>query len=110
MKRSTIVILVLSAALVLTNGWWIYQMLDAGVTATYRDVAFRDNERALEQTLAVIPIAMQSQATRDEVVAAALAAAEHKDTFEKDGYLWIDRIGLRFGENGKLTAVAKAWQ
>jgi hypothetical protein len=108
-KISTLSIVLLAGALVVSNAWWFYQALDAGITATYRDVSFRDNEEALAQAIAVIPVAIRRDATREQVIAAATTAAKFSDSFEKDGYVWVGKIGLKFNDAGRLESVAKSW-
>jgi hypothetical protein len=108
-KRSTIAIILLSLALVLSNGWWFLQVLDSGVTATYRQASLEEHHEALAQAFSVFPVAARPNATRAEVLTAAAQAATHKDSFEKDGFVWVGRLGFRFDQNGRLAEVAPAW-
>lgn len=39
MKKSTLIIVLLSLALIGSNGWWAYRLLDAGVSYTYQGVS-----------------------------------------------------------------------
>lgn len=109
MKRSTIAIIFLSLALLLTNGWWFWQVLDSGVTATYRQAALDEHHEALAQAFSVFPVAARPDATPAEVLAAAARAATHKDFFEKDGFVWVGRLGFRFDRSGRLAEVAPGW-
>jgi cell wall-associated NlpC family hydrolase len=107
--RSTIWIASLAIALVASNGWWLYTAVDAGVTASYREVSFRDHREALSQTLAVLPVAADLKATRADVLAAAAKVAASKTSFEKDGYVWVGRLGFGFDASGRVNKVAPAW-
>jgi hypothetical protein len=43
------------------------------------------------------------------VAAADRAARVRGDHFEKDGFIWVGDLGLRFGEDGHLAEVARGW-
>ena len=110
MNQTRVLIIVLSLALLASNAWWFYQALDAAVTASYREVSFQEHQEALTQALALIPVAARTDSTQTQVISAATGAAIHKQTFEKDGYLWGGRLGLRFGDNGRIAEVTPAWK
>jgi len=109
LKRSTIVIWVLSLALVVSNLWWFGLLLDAGITATYRDDSFDRHHRALAELLAVVPAAADPAATRESVLSAARDAAGDDDPFEKEGFVWVGQLGYRFDDDGRLVEVQTAW-
>jgi hypothetical protein len=110
MKRSTLIILVLAFALLASNGLWIYQSIDAAVTAGYREASWKDNHDALAQALAILPVVARSDSTREQVLDAAKQAANSGDSFEKDGFIWIGKIGLKFDRDGRLIDVSPAWE
>jgi hypothetical protein len=56
MKNTKIVIMVLVLALVASNAWWAFHLLDSGVTQTYMGVSLENNKEALSQTLAILPV------------------------------------------------------
>lgn len=105
MKKSTIAISALAGALVASNVWWAYQLLDVGLSYTYQGVSLEESQQALTQTLAVIEVMSSGDASRDRIVAAADKAWSSGEPFEKDGYLWVGRLGLRFSDNGGLVEV-----
>ncbi len=105
MARGTIAIATLCVMLVASNLWWTYNSLDAGITATYTNDSFRDASIALAQSIAVAKAASAPNASRDAIVAAAQAAGTPSDPFEKDGYLWVERVGLKFDDNGQLLDI-----
>ncbi len=109
MKKSTLAILLLVIALLVSNGWWAYQLLDSGVSYTYLEQNFNDHREALTTAMAVLPVAAQSVSTPEAVIAAAVAAANGEEPFEKEGFIWVGGLGLQFGPEGRLAAVSPAW-
>ena len=107
--KPRIAIALLVVALVLSNAFWLYQLYDAAVTLDYRNVALQEHREALVQALAILPVVASPEASRDDVIATATKAAQVSVPFEKDGFLWVGSLGLKFGLNGRLEAVAPAW-
>ena len=104
--KSALVILTL--LLLATNGFWLYHTFDTGITITHQDVSHRDTKEALAQALKIIK-ASEPTASREEVMEAAQIPSNSTEAFEKDGYVWIGRLGLRFSEDGKLLEAVPAW-
>jgi hypothetical protein len=102
-KRTTIIITALVIALVTTNAFWAYSLLDLSVTLTYQGVSLEENEQALSQALAIIKASANPNATRSQIVRAAQKDWPSSDFFEKEGYFWVGRLGLRFDERGRLV-------
>ncbi len=109
MTRSKGAIVLLAVTLVVSNLWWAYRLLDTGVTQTYIGVALDDNKQALAQTLALLPVVARPGVSRSEVLAAARPAEPSAAPFEKDGFVWVGSIGLKFNERGQLVEVSRAW-
>ena len=107
--KKTLAIILLSVALVGSNVWWLMGAIDAGLSYTYLDVSFDANRKALAQTLALLPVVARCQASRDELMAAAKLPDEQFEPFEKDGFLFTGRIGIKFDDSGKLVEVVRAW-
>ena len=107
-RRSVLVIVALAVLLVASNAWWAYRLLDAGVSATYREVSLENHRTALGQILAIIPIALRPGATQPEILRAAQKDG-NPEVFEKDGYVWVGRVGLKFDGAGHLVEVVPAW-
>ncbi len=107
MPRTSRAIVALGALLVLTNLAWLYVFVDSGVSYSYLSDAYRSARGAALQSFAVIAASARSDSTRDEIVAAALKVEGSGEPFEKDGYLWVGFIGLKFDATGRpLEAVA----
>jgi hypothetical protein len=109
MKKTKIIIIVLVLALVASNAWWAFHLIDAGVTQTYMGVSLEDNKEALSQALAILPAVAQKGATREKIISAALMKGDKTDVFEKDGFVWVRKIGLKFNQDGQLVEVSRAW-
>ena len=105
MKRSTIAISSLVVALIASNSWSVYKIVDVGVTLHYTDGELRESQEALSQSLAIVKVLSTPGASRSQIVDAALQAAPGFEPFEKDGYLWVGRLGLRFDPSGRLVDV-----
>jgi hypothetical protein len=103
----TIVLLVV--ALLGSNAWWAYRTLDAGVTQTHLGASLDDNKQALAQTLALLPVVARAGVSRSDVVAGARLPGSQDQPFEKDGFVWVGKIGLKFNEQGQLIEAARAW-
>ena len=102
MRKTTVAISLLAVALVVSNAWWAYRLLDAGVSYTYQGVSLEENQQALSQALAIIKVLSENNASREQILQAAQKAWPSTEPFEKDGYLWVGRLGLRFNEADHL--------
>ena len=109
MKRSSIVITTLAVGLIVTNVWWAYRVFDLGVSQTYREVSFEDHRVALAQALAIMHVAIRPDATRAKILEVARREAQYPESFEKEGFVWVGRLGLKFDGNDRLVEVIPAW-
>lgn len=105
MHRSTVVNSLLVATLVVSNAGWAYRVLDNAVTCSYRQASLEESQQALSQALAIIRATGSGNPSKASVIAAAQAAWPAVEPFEKDGYLWVGRLGLRFNPAGELVEV-----
>ncbi|HEU5322112.1 MAG TPA: hypothetical protein VFX28_15015 [Methylomirabilota bacterium] len=109
MSRPKAAIVVLVLALAGSNLWWLYALVDAGVTRTYMEAAFEEHRQALDQTLALLPVVARKSVSRADVISAARLPGLEIAPFEKDGFVWVGRIGLKFDETGRLVEASRAW-
>ena len=109
MRKSTITISMLAVALVATNACWAYRLLDAGVSHMYQGVSLEENHQALSQALAIIKVLGENNASREKIVQAAQKAWPPTEPFEKDEYLWVGRLGLRFDKTGHLIEAVSGY-
>jgi hypothetical protein len=108
MAKPRIAVAVLLTILLGSNALWAYRALDAGVSRSYLSAALDDNRIALAQVIAVAEETMRVIATRDSIIAAA-SHDRADEPFEKDGFVWIGRIGLKFDSDGRLIDIERAW-
>jgi hypothetical protein len=105
MRRHVVIIWILLVALVVSNGWWLIWLVDAGISATHREVTLETYRKAATALVALAPVAARADATPEQVVEAAKRAAHDHMTFEKDGAIWVAGLGLKFGTTGRLVEV-----
>ena len=109
MNKTKIIIIALIIAIVASNGWWAYRLLDTGVTLTYTGVSLEDNKQALSQALALLPVVAEQGVTREKIIRAAHLPGDKFEPFEKDGFVWVGKIGLKFNDRGQLVEASRAW-
>lgn len=107
MTKSAAITSFLVAVLVASNAWWAYKVLDAGITSTYQGASLEEEQQASNQAMAVINVLAKSGTTRPQIVEAALKAWPGGEPFEKDGYTWVGRLGLKFNERDQLIEVIR---
>jgi hypothetical protein len=73
----------------------------------YLGVSLEENEAAVAQLIALAPMLARG-ASKDEIIAAARSPGD-AEPFEKEGFVWVGQIGLRFGSDGRLQEVSRAW-
>lgn len=94
--------------LVLTNLWWLYQVVDQAVTRSYHAREHEQTCGALRQALAVLP---HVAAGRSAVVRAAQTSAPlETEPFEKEGETIVGALSFRFDAAGRLERVSTRWE
>jgi hypothetical protein len=104
MKHNTLAIVNLSVVLIGTNAYWIYAFIDTAIGLQYSRLAFQQSSQALKQAIG-LPIVARSDATPTKVVE-ELKKISKADSFEKDGFTWIGRLGLKFDRDGRVSEAA----
>lgn len=107
MKKSTVAIWVLAASLVASNAWWVFRTLDSGITSTYQKAQLEEEQQASNQAIAIIRAVAIPNATQAQIVEAARKEWPAPEPFEKDGHIWVGRLGLKFDDQGKLKDVIR---
>ena len=102
MRKSTIAIVILATALAVTNAYWLYYFVDAGVSYSYLEDSYRTARGTAVQALALLPIAARSNASQAELINAVAKMDPQSHTFNKDGFTWVGSLGLRFDPDGRL--------
>lgn len=99
--------LILGLLLVVSNAFWIYVTIDNAITASYRDNVLVWNQQALADALKLIPL-LDAGLGKTELLAKAEAILED-NSFEKDGCVWVGRLGLKFDEDDHLVHASPNW-
>jgi hypothetical protein len=105
MSRSVKLAIVLAFALVASNCWWAYRVLDLGVSLGYAKDGQDEANKLASQTLAVLNAAVSPEPTRAHVIAAAEIAGRSVKPYEKLGFIWVSGLGLQFNNDGRLVKV-----
>ena len=103
MKKPSIAIALLGAALLMSNIAWAFRVLDLGASLTYERASVDSEHDALTRALAVIPAAAKDRSSKDEIIDMARKNGYAVEAFEKDGFTWIGTLGLRFDANGRVV-------
>jgi hypothetical protein len=99
--------IILGILLVLSNGWWFYQLLDRGITQSYRDQQIYELEETRKQLMKMMP-SISADLPKEKIVEIASQYSK-TEKFEKDGCLWAGWIGLKFSQSGELVSVSPSW-
>ena len=92
--------------LVATNIWWVYKTIDVGITHTYAMQTCEEDAQALKQTMALLPVVARTASSRHDIISAAILWPDEQP-YEKDGFTWVGRLGLRFDAEGRLVEVSR---
>jgi hypothetical protein len=105
MKHSRMGAIVLLVLLIVSNAWWAYRTLDNGITQTYLNDSLQHSSRGFNQAIVILPLVARG-AGRDEIILAAMQASKlDSPAFEKDGYVFVGELGLKFDDSGKFVGV-----
>jgi hypothetical protein len=103
MKVWKIIVFLLILALLGTNGWWFYRVLDAAATKKYDDLTMYQRASELKQLMSMVP-ELCSDKSKNEIVAIA-RKSEDTEPFEKEGAVWVGWFGFQFNDKNKLVKV-----
>lgn len=106
MRKQTIAIIALSITLLTTNAWWAYNAIDFGITHTYAMQTCEEDAQALKQALTILPLVATHSSSPSDIISAARLWHDEQP-FEKEGFTWVGRIGLRFDTQGRLAEVSR---
>lgn len=77
-------------------------MLDSGITQTYARASQETTSELLAQTLAILPVVVKAGVTRNEIVSAARVPNGKTEPYEKEGFVWVGQLGLKFTASGQF--------
>jgi hypothetical protein len=98
------------AALLVSNGFWLYQTLDSAVGRAYSDDHQRQTCEALKQALGVLPRIARSTPQAAVVAAARDASSTKDEPFRKDGQTVVGSLAFTFSPSGALVRVETSWE
>ena len=107
MKKSSAIIAALAIALIASNGWWLFKVFDAGISATYMEASFDSTATALHQLRVVTAAVLNNKRSKEMLVPIAEKAGRGGASFEKEGVVWVDSIGMRFNSQGTIVEVVQ---
>ena len=104
MKKTTIAIVGLAGALLITNAAWLFVFVEETFSYNYLDESYRDAKATAIQALLLLPEAARPGATKQSILAAA-GRGQTGEPFASDGFTWVGNLGLRFNSAGVLVEV-----
>jgi len=102
MTKKNLLVLLLAIALVGSNAYWTYRFIDLGVTNSYTQQEYAEANEALSEALALIKAEGSPDVSRERLIAAAKGISGG-EPFEKNGCVYVGRLGLRFSPDGRLV-------
>ena len=100
-------VLILAIALLGTNGWWLHQSIDAGVTNKYQGQMMYERTGMLKQLISVTP-ELSTSKTKNEIITIVKKSTD-LEPFDKEDVIWIGWIGLKFNDEDRLIKVIQTW-
>jgi hypothetical protein len=94
--------------LVGSNLFWIYSMVDFGITYSYQQDAL-DGYKSNAETLARITQTLAPNLTKEELLALAHQFYADADIVDKDGAIWVAGVGFVFDGDRLRKINAAPW-
>jgi len=97
-------IILLTALLVISNAYWVFVMIDTGITMTYREASFELTEKKSEQAIRLANLNLIGMGA-DEALALIGTDVYDLEPFEKEGCLYAGQVCLRLDENRVIVKI-----
>lgn len=97
---------ILAILLILTNSFWVYNILDDAVTCMYSDSSFELTQKMYEQTTMIANLNVIGKHA-DEVLAQLTPDVYGLEPFEKEGCIIAGQVCLELNESRVITAVGR---
>lgn len=101
--KLTIIFLIL--ALVVTNAYWLFAIVDQGVTLTYTEDSFETAQKQYEQTVILANLQLIGSSP-EEAMKKIGKDVYGLDPFIKEGCLWAGEVCLLL-EDGKVSRIGR---
>ncbi len=105
LTKQTLAISGLAVALLSTNSLWAMHAFKQAVAVGDLQQQVDDASALLDQALAVLPVVADEEASQEEVIAAAQPVGAAIAPVERDGFIWVEHLGMRFDDEGRLISV-----
>lgn len=106
MNRKKVALAAVITGLLITNLLAAHAAVDCGISLTYLDDSTTHTSMALQQTQAILPLVAKGADRQTIVQAVQATQANPAAPFEKDGYLWVGELGLKFDQDGHFLELA----
>ncbi|HEX6592904.1 MAG TPA: hypothetical protein VF050_12985 [Moraxellaceae bacterium] len=106
MNRKKVALAAVITGLMITNLLAIHAAVDCGISLTYLDDSATHSGMALQQTRAILPLVAKGAERQAIVQAVQATQTAPVAPFEKDGYLWVGELGLKFDQDGHFLELA----
>lgn len=100
-------IILLTALLVISNAYWVFVMIDTGITMTYREASFDLTEKTAEQAVRLANLNLIGMGA-DEALALIGKDVYDLEPFEKEGCLYAGQVCLRLDDNRVIVGIETA--
>ena len=100
---SKITIGVLVILLLLTNAWWFYGAIDSGVTRKYIDQELNGLRHSKKQAVGMLKETLLGR--KKEEVKSIAEMYSDRESYEKEGCLWVGWYGFKFSQNDELQGI-----
>lgn len=104
-SKHTVIILV--TALVVTNGYWIYQIFDSSVTLMYVEASVESMAMDRQQTVVLANLNVVGRSVDDVIELLGTDINGHRP-FEKEGCLFYSQVCLQLNDQRVVVAVGTA--
>lgn len=101
------IIVILIFLLIGSNTFWSYQLVDSGVTLSYRVQQTHELEETRKQLMLLLPVVAKN--VKKKVIVKAATQFTDLEPFEKDGCTWVGWLGFKFGGDNQLSSVSPIW-
>ncbi|MEM9556721.1 MAG: hypothetical protein AAGC60_20850 [Acidobacteriota bacterium] len=110
-RRWVYLSLILAIALAASNLWWLYQALDQASIEKYHEQMLHERLHAMEAAQRSM-VSLAADLSREEVIARVeeAAAGDSGETFEKDGWVVVRWVHLKFDASGRLFSVGPSFR
>ncbi|WP_160154173.1 hypothetical protein [Microbulbifer sp. ALW1] len=98
------IVVILGVLLIVSNLYWLYALMDNGITLTYRDQELHEYKETQKQLMSMLTDVAKNR-SEEEIIEIAKKYTS-SEPFEKEGCTWVGWLGFKFAENSELEGVS----